>query len=339
MDEQLRARLDDPALLDDSLLEHVQELDDLGSLHPDLAGIRTEYVDVAGARARLLRVDGAAEGPTLVLVHGLGGCATNWLPVMRPLSTIGDVVAVDLQGFGETAPPRPGAARPRNNGRFVATLVHSLDVGPVVLVGNSMGGLVSTFAAGEHPDLVAHLVLLCPALPAHLPSARVSRVQLTAFGPMMLPVLGKRIIRRRLAGTSYEQRYDDLIGEILVDPSAVTHVHRQIGIANLARVRDLRWRGHAYREATSGTLQVHVGSGRAAAVAAMRSVQAPTLFVRGRRDPLVLAAATEQVRRTRPDWVVDEPSHVGHVPMLEDPEWTADRIATFVTGAPLRVTG
>ena len=199
MDEARRARFDDPSLL-------------------EWAGVEQTYVDVAGARARLLRVAGREQGPTTLLVHGLGGSASNWLGVMQDLAGLGgDVVAVDLQGFGETAPPRPDAARPRNNARFVATLVSALGGGPVVLVGNSMGGLVSTFVAGSHPELVRHLVLLGPALPGHLPSARLSRVQVTGFAPMLIPVFGKRIIRNRLERMSFDERYDMLMGEILVD--------------------------------------------------------------------------------------------------------------------------
>lgn len=326
-------RLDDPSLLDEEALGRVHELADLGELHPAWAGIRTEWVDVAGARARLLRTDGDTDGPTVVLVHGLGGAATNWLPVMTGLARIGDVVAVDLQGFGETAPPRADSARPRNNARFVATLLTALDAGPVVLVGNSMGGLIATHVAAAQPTSVGHLVLLCPALPVHLPSARPSRVQLSGFGPMLVPVLGRRIVRSRVRRMTFAEQHDRLVRDIVADPDTLTHAGRQVSIANLARVNDLRWRGPAHREATAGVLGIHVGAARSAAVAAMRAVEAPTLYVRGQQDPLVTHATTVQVRRTRPDWVVEQPEHVGHVPMAEDPTWTVQRIERFVADA------
>ena len=336
MDDALRARFEDPSLLDHEALARFHELDDLGELHPDWAGVRQQYVEVAGARARLLRVEGDGTGPTTLLVHGLGGSASNWLSVMQDLAALGgDVVAVDLQGFGETAPPRPDASRPRNNARFVATLVSALGDGPVVLAGNSMGGLVSTFVAGTHPELVRHLVLLGPALPGYLPAARPSRVQVTGLGPWLVPVLGQRIVRRRLERMSFEERYDTLMREILVDEDVVPYAHRQLGIATLARVRELRWRGHAYRQATTGTVGAWAGSGRAAAIAAMRAVTAPTLYVRGAHDPLVLHATTVQVRRTRPDWTVDIHPDIAHVPMIEDPGWTVDRIQRFVAGSAL----
>lgn len=339
MDDRTRAQLDDPALLDANALERVHELADLGELHPAWTSIRTDWLDVAGTRARLLRRDGAPDGPTVVLVHGLGGGATNWLPVMHGLASIGDVVAVDLPGFGETAPARPGAARPRNNARWLATVLHALDAGPVVLVGNSMGGLIATFVAGGHPELIANLVLLCPAIPQHLAATRVSRIHVSGFGPMLVPVLGRRIVRRRLQRMSFEQRYDALMDEIVSDPSLVTHAQRQVGIANLARVRELRWRNRAYREASAGIMDVQLGAGRAAVVAAMRAVRAPTLYVRGALDRLVLHGTTVMVRRTRPDWIVEEPTHVGHVPMLEDPAWTVERLAQAVAGDSVAVAG
>ena len=335
----MRAQLDDPALLDRDALARFHEVDDLGEIHPAWAGVACEYREVAGARARLLRVTGRGDGPTTVLVHGLGGSATNWLGVMTPLAEVGDVVAVDLQGFGETAPPRPDSSRPRENARFVAALVDGLDAGSVVLVGNSMGGLVSTYVAGAHPELVGHLVLLSPALPAHLPSARPTAVQLRGFGPLLVPVLGRLVLRRRLERMSVAERFDQLMAEVLHDPDAVTHAYRELGIATLARATELRWRGRAFREASTATaFGAQVGSGRAAAIAAMRAVESPTLYVRGERDRLVTDATTELVRRTRADWIVDHHPDVGHVPMIEDPAWTVDRIARFVTGAPLAVT-
>lgn len=334
MDDQY-ARLDDERLLDREALARLHELDHLGHVHPDWEPVRVDWVEVAGLRARLLRVAGRGDGPTTVFVHGLGGSATNWLPVVVGAAARGDVVAVDLPGFGETAPTEPVAARPRNNARWLATLLHALDLGPVTLVGNSMGGLVSTLVAGTEPALVDRLVLLCPALPAHLPSARPSRVQLSGFWPMVVPVLGRRYLRRRVERLSYEERYDALIRDVTVRPGVVPAAMRGVGVATLARERELRWRGPSFREAAAGTMEVQVGSSRTAVDAAMRRVVAPTLFVRGQHDPLVLAATTTHVRRVRPDWTVVEPEHVAHVPMYEDPDWTLRTIDSFLATASL----
>lgn len=313
--------------------DRVGEVEDFGALDEAWAGTTVEWREVAGARTRLLRRDGAADGPLVLCVHGLGGAATNWLEVAEPLAAIGDVVAVDLPGFGETEPPRPTAARPVAQARFLATLLHELDRGPAVVIGNSMGGAIATLLAADHPELVARLVLLGPALPPKLPVLKLSRYQVQAFGPMLLPVLGPRLIRRRLRRMTFREQYDSMIDELVAHPERVPERVRRLGAANIARMSELRWRGPAFREATSGLLEMQMGLARPGLIDAIRRVDAPTLFVRGRDDALILHATTALVRRLRPDWTVEERDDLGHVPMAEDPTWVADRIAEWMREA------
>ncbi len=313
--------------------DRMHVVEDFGELDEVWAGTRVEWLEVAGTRTRLLRRDGAEDGPLVLLVHGLGGSAPNWLEVMAPLTAIGDVVAVDLQGFGEAAPPRPNAPRPVANARFLATLLHALDRGPAVVVGNSMGGLVSTLLAGDHPELVDHLVLLCPALPPWLPGVRPSRFQISSFGPFLLPGVGRVLQRRRIRRMTFEEQYRAMMEGLVPDPDLIPERMVNVGVANLARLKELRWRGAAFSEATTGLFEHQLGPGRSRTLAAMRRVTAPTLYVRGLDDPLVLDATTAMVRRVRPDWTIEEPDGVGHVPMIEAAGWTADRIVTFVRGA------
>jgi len=240
---------------------------------------------------------------------------------------------VDLLGFGETAPPRPNSPRPVANARFIATLLHSLDAGPVVLVGNSMGGLVATLVAGDHPELVDQLVLLCPALPPHLLSIRPTTFQIASFGPFLLPAIGPALMRRRIRRMTFREQFEMMLEGLVDDPQDIPERVVQVGVANLARVKQLRWRGTAFREAVTGLFEHQVGPGRSRTLDAMRRVEAPTLYLRGTGDELVLSATTAMVRRVRPDWEVEEPDGIGHVPMLEAPEWTAQRIASFVRGA------
>ena len=318
--------------------DRMHEVDDLGELDPAWAGTRAEWTELAGCRTRLLRRDGG-DGPLVVLVHGLGGSASNWLEVMEPLAEIGDVVAPDLAGFGECAPVRANGPRPAANARFVATLINALDAGPVVLAGNSMGGLVTTLLAADHPELVDHLVLLCPALPPWLPGVRPSKFQISSFGPFLLPGVGPMLMRRRIRRMTFEEQYRSMMEGLVPDADVIPERMVRMGVANLARVRQLRWRNEAFRAAVTGLFEHQIGPGRRRTLEAMERIEAPTLYLRGAEDPLVLWATTAMVERTRPDWTIEEPEGIGHVPMIEAPEWTAQRIVSFVRGAsvtPLR---
>src|ERR1700674_5027994 len=119
-------------------------------------------VDIGGPVAY---VDHGGSGPPMVLVHGLGGSQQNWMLVAGRLAEHGYAVsAVELAGFGAT----PLAGRESTveaNRDIVDGFIARLAKGPVVLVGHSMGGMISMMQAGANPASVSHLVLLDPAVP------------------------------------------------------------------------------------------------------------------------------------------------------------------------------
>jgi pimeloyl-ACP methyl ester carboxylesterase len=97
-------------------------------------------------------------GPTIVLVHGLGSHMEHWLKTARILARRHRVVLVELPGHGETAMPEPFSLE-----QVEASLDRALAAegdGPVVLVGHSVGGLVSAAEAMDHPARVRALVLV-----------------------------------------------------------------------------------------------------------------------------------------------------------------------------------
>jgi len=82
-------------------------------------------------------------GAPLLLVHGLGSHWHVWEPVLPRLEREREVVAVDLPGFGESAPlpagtePTPGALTDA-----VASFLDELGWQAPAVAGNSLGGLV-----------------------------------------------------------------------------------------------------------------------------------------------------------------------------------------------------
>ncbi|MFY9588857.1 MAG: alpha/beta fold hydrolase, partial [Actinomycetota bacterium] len=68
--------------------------------------------------------DGPSEGPTFVLVHGLGGSHANWMSVGPALAERGRVLAVDLAGFGRT-PPAGRRSTIGANRRLLHRFIHA----------------------------------------------------------------------------------------------------------------------------------------------------------------------------------------------------------------------
>src|SRR2546428_8653300 len=108
--------------------------------------------------------DFGGSGPPLVCVHGLGGSALNWMAVGHQLARDYRVLAPDLRGFGET-PLSSGVSTIASNQRLLDRFIREVAGSPAVLVGNSMGGLLSSLQAARRPETVSAAVLADPALP------------------------------------------------------------------------------------------------------------------------------------------------------------------------------
>src|SRR6266704_1878725 len=123
--------------------------------------MRSRTVDLGGP---VHFADFGGAGPTMVLVHGLGGSHLNWAAVGSALAARARVLAPDLAGFGRT-PLAGRAATVQANRRLLDRFLDAVGDGPAILVGNSMGGLIAMLEAARRPAKVAGLVLVGPAQP------------------------------------------------------------------------------------------------------------------------------------------------------------------------------
>lgn len=115
-------------------------------------------------------------GPTIVLVHGLGSSAEDWLPTARMLARDHRVVLVDLPGHGASAMPDPFSLEQVSVALDAALEDESRDE-PVILVGHSLGGLACAEYALEHPSRVRGLVLVEAALVPQIDPAERPRLE------------------------------------------------------------------------------------------------------------------------------------------------------------------
>lgn len=304
----------------------VDTLGDWGVLDPRWAGVRDEWLEVGGHPVHVLRADGPGEGIPQLLIHGLGGSATNWIEVIGALSQRGPVVAPDLPGFGRTEPPHVRAARVPHNVRFVWSLARSLGWDEVELHGNSMGGLISVLLASQHPELVTRLVLVAPGLPAQLTALhRIPRMALLTFAAFAVPGLGERVMRRRHQRHTAEELYDMTLDLVHHDPDRVRPAIRAIALRNVEFGQQASWRLPAFVAAAESLVGLHVGGRRVSG--AVDAVSCPTLVVWGEQDQLVGRHVIDHLQDRRPDWEFERLGDCGHVPMIEWPDRYLDLVA------------
>lgn len=311
---------------------------DWGERDPRWRGIRSETVDIASAgplhesptTVHLLRAGGRGGTPTL-LVHGLGGSASNWLDVMMPLAEDGPVVAVDLAGFGRTEPPHPRASRIRPLSRFLQRVLDVLGWPRAVVHGNSMGGLLAVLLAAEAPERVARLVLTCPALPPPRRIGSLSPGTVLRFAPFLSWRLGGLLFERVYHATSAEHLRRETMKLVLGDLDDVRPAMRQVQLENIELGKVDGWRASAFARAAADMVST-LGVARSVNDA-IDAITAPTLVVWGEHDRLVSRATIDTVAARRPDWDRVDLDRVGHVPMLEAPDRWLEAVARHAAEA------
>lgn len=103
--------------------------------------------------------------PSLVLLHGLMGCAETYAPMMRALPEDLHVIALDLPGSGGSERRKAFEPRMAVLAEVVGDFLRILELGAVCLCGHSHGGAVAMQIAQTWPELVKSLVLVSPAHP------------------------------------------------------------------------------------------------------------------------------------------------------------------------------
>jgi pimeloyl-ACP methyl ester carboxylesterase len=286
---------------------------------------QSQWADLDG-RVHWVDYGGPDDGPLLVCVHGLGGSHVNWLAVAPLLTPTCRVVALDLAGFGYT----PGEGRStsvRANQQLLHRFLTEVVGTPAILVGNSMGGLITVLETAAHPRDVSGLVLIDPALP---PDVRTRPDPLTAamFAAYFTPGVGKAVISKRRRSRTAEELAMDTLRLCCVDPGRVppdvVEAHIELGRSR----RYYAEMGAEFVLATRSLLWTLARRRRYSAL--MRRILVPVLLLHGEKDRLVAVASARAAAKAHPSWRYEEAPDVGHVPQLEVPGWTAGHILDWL---------
>jgi 3-oxoadipate enol-lactonase len=99
-----------------------------------------------------------SSGPTVVLVHELGGALESWDEVVSALPAGVSTLRYDCRGAGLSEKPRAEIHLPMLT-QDLHDLVRKLEVsGPLVVVGCALGGGIAMHFAGTYPDRCAGAV-------------------------------------------------------------------------------------------------------------------------------------------------------------------------------------
>jgi pimeloyl-ACP methyl ester carboxylesterase len=251
----------------------------------------------------------AGTGDPLVMLHGLGGTKISFLPTVAALTPARRLIAVDMPGFGDSDKPI-GSYDPPFFSRRILALLDALELERTDLLGHSLGGRVAIEVGIDSPTRIRNLVLMTPSMawlrtPPWAPALRLLRPELGLIQPAPKAVVD-RVVRRIVPGS-------DRDGWLAA------------GVDEFLRAYDSpRGRAAFYAAARNILLEDPDRFWHR-----LERLSPRTLFVWGRRDPLVPIAFMHHVERR-----LDAAEHVelecGHVPQLECPHVLHRSIERFL---------
>jgi pimeloyl-ACP methyl ester carboxylesterase len=282
----------------------------------DAAGLRFRHVDTARGR---ISISEAGSGPAALLIHGLGATKVSFLPTLAALAPHQRAIAVDLPGFGDSDKPLRAAYDARYFAEAMTALLDALELERVDVVGNSMGGRIALELGMTAPDRVRRLALLAPALAwlrsrPWAPFLRLVAPQLGVLQPAPRAIV-EPLVRGMIPGSDSEWT--------------------AAGIDEFLRSY-LTSRGRAAFYAAARNIYLEEPHGPDGFWTRLRSLEPESLFVWGERDPLVPIRFARHVRDALPNAEHLE-LDCGHVPQLERPKETHDRIVRFFAAGQRRV--
>ncbi len=279
---------------------------------------RSRWVDLDGP-VHYLDFGGPTNAPPIVCVHGLGGSAVNWSAIAPLLTDRFRLLAPDLAGHGLT----------RSNGRettvtanrvLLHRFIESVSGGPVILMGNSMGGMISLLEADAAPDTVAGLILLDPALPV-IPT-RPDPLVAAMFAAYATPGLGWALMAYRRS-LSPEAAVAMTLSLCCVD---ATRIPADVVAQHVAIARRRVQFADATRDFLAAARSVTATTGYVRGLSyrrGIRSITAPVLLLHGDRDRLVPVAVARAAAAANPSWSLSCCTTSATCPQLEAPQDTA----------------
>lgn len=262
--------------------------------------LRIHEVRLPGRRISTLTM---GAGPDVLLIHGLGGAKSSFFDAAAALSQRYRVHALDLPGFGASSKPTTAPYTARYFADTVRATMDALGIGCAHVAGNSMGGRVAIELGLRHPDRVASLALLCPAV------AFIKR----AYHPLvrlMRPELG--LLPHSFARQKVEDHFWSLFADPdSIDPSmadVVVDEFQRIYASPGGRIAFLKAARNIYLDAPFGANGFY---GR------LSQLEAPALFVWGSHDTVIPPAFARHVARWLPSAEQIVLDGCGHVPQVE----------------------
>lgn len=249
------------------------------------------------------------KGKPLIMIHGGGSHASEWINIMKPLAEHFHLYAVDRPGHGLTDPFNyRGVVYRKVAISFVRSFMDALGLEKTFLMGNSMGGYFSIVFTMEHPERVEKLLLIGAP-------AGVNR-----WIPFMLRLLGWKGVNQLLLKTVAKPGF-----------SSMKNIHKQILVADIDHLSKNYLEHCYYNSVLPGYQQAFTSM--LENVLTLRGwrkdlylgeqlyrLQVPVRFIWGTEDAFEKPVTGRKKASAIEDYKFEVVENAGHCPWLDQPE-------------------
>ncbi|MEA3231585.1 MAG: alpha/beta hydrolase [Thermodesulfobacteriota bacterium] len=266
-------------------------------------GLKQRSIEVDGLRIEYLE---GGKGDVLVLLHGFSANKDHWARIGKYLTPYFRVIAPDLPGFGESSLDPGGDYSIGVQVERVKAFIRALGIKSLHLGGSSMGGGIAGAYAARYPDNLKSLLLIAPGGVA---SSELSEMFRLIEEGKPNPLIAKN-------AEDYEYLLDFVFVKKPFIPGPVKKSLIQVAIAHEPLYQKI------FKQLLS--------SADSPLEVVLEGLPVPTLIIWGAQDRVLHVSGAKILESVIPKARVEVIDAVGHLPMIEKPEETAELYLNFI---------
>lgn len=266
------------------------------------AGLVRKHIDLPGG-LHYAYLEGG-QGEPLMLLHGFGADKDNFTRVARFLTPHFRVIVPDHIGFGESAHPQQADYAPIAQAARLRALAQALGIQSLHLGGSSMGGHIALTYAALAPAQVKSLWLLDPAGVWSAPESELrSIIRQTGKNPLM---------------ARSEDDFAGIFAFVMSDPPFIPRP--MLNVLARERIQNFALEERIFKQLAADSVEERV-----------TGLATPTLIVWGEQDRAINVATAGVLHKLMPNSQVVLMPGIGHLPMIERPQQSAQDYLRFRT--------
>ena len=269
------------------------------------SGLTQNKVNVDGID--FVYFEGGKGSETIVLLHGFAADKSNWIRFVRTLISEYKVIIPDQAGHGESGGTLKDSYTISSQANRLAQFTSKIGVDKFHLVGNSMGGAIAFFFSFQHPDRVKSLGLFDSAGVISPEPSELSKLLTRGENPLI---------------ADSAESYERLLDFTMEDPPFLPWP-----FANVMSRKSTPRKG--LNEKIFADI---IKPGKYTAQQVLSAIKTPVLILWGKEDRVIHVSSVSVFERYLSNQKNIVLENVGHAPMVERPEQTANIIKDFIRG-------